>query len=148
MNPPRGVDARGVHWVKPRLVAEVSFAEWTNEGLLRQAAFQGLREDKAAKSVIKEGPEQNTPVRAASSGASKIPVRHRARAVERPSKKNEAAADGPTTVAGVTVSHPDRVLYPDQGFTKLALARYYECVSPWLLPHLQRSAPFDAGVLP
>jgi len=137
VNPPRSVEARGVHWVKPRLVAEVSFAEWTNEGLLRQAAFQGLREDKAAKSVIKEGPEQNTLVRAASSGASKIPVRRRARAVGRPSKKNEAAADGPTTVAGVTVSHPNRVLFPDQGFTKLALARYYECVSPWLLPHLQ-----------
>ena len=70
-------------------------------------------------------------------GASKIPVRRRARAAGSPSKKNEAAADGPTTVAGVTVSHPDRVLFPDQGFTKLALARYYERVSPWLLPHLQ-----------
>jgi len=137
VNPPRGVDARGVHWVKPRLVAEVSFAEWTNEGLLRQAAFQGLREDKAAKSVSKEGPGKRTPVRAASSGVSKMPIRRRARAAGSPSKKNEAAADGPTTVAGVTVSHPDRVLFPDQGFTKLALARYYERVSPWLLPHLQ-----------
>ncbi len=137
VNPPRGVDARGVHWVKPRLVAEVSFAEWTNEGLLRQAAFQGLREDKAAKAVIKEGPGKHTPMRAASSGVSKIPVRRRARAAESSSKKNEASVAGPTTVAGVTVSHPDRVLFPDQGFTKLALARYYECVSPWLLPHLQ-----------
>ncbi|HKO29887.1 MAG TPA: non-homologous end-joining DNA ligase, partial [Nitrospiraceae bacterium] len=61
VNPPNGLDARGVHWVKPRLVAEVSFAEWTNEGLLRQAAFQGLREDKPAKSVIKEGPGRSKP---------------------------------------------------------------------------------------
>jgi len=43
----------------------------------------------------------------------------------------------PASVAGVTVSHPSRVLFPDQGFTKIALARYYESVSPWLLPHLR-----------
>jgi bifunctional non-homologous end joining protein LigD len=137
VNPPSAVDAYGVHWVKPRLVAEVSFAEWTNEGLLRQAAFQGLREDKAAKSVIKEGPGKSTPVRTGSSGIPKIPIRRRARTAGNPAKKNEAAAEGATTVAGVTVSHPDRVLFPDQGFTKLALARYYEHVSTWLLPHLQ-----------
>ena len=52
--PPIGVDARGVHWTKPELVAEVAFAEWTSDGILRQASFQGLREDKVAKSVIKE----------------------------------------------------------------------------------------------
>jgi bifunctional non-homologous end joining protein LigD len=118
-------------------VAEVSFAEWTNEGLLRQAAFQGLREDKRAKSVIKEGPENNTPARAASREASKSRVRRRAGNAGSPSKKNKASADGSATVAGVTLSHPDRVLFPDQGFTKLSLARYYESVSIWLLPHLQ-----------
>ena len=53
---PIGVDARGVHWIKPELVAEVAFAEWTSEGILRQASFQGLREDKVATSVIKEEP--------------------------------------------------------------------------------------------
>ena len=137
VNPPSGVDSRGVHWVKPRLVAEVSFAEWTNEGLLRQAAFQGLRKDKAAKSVIKEGPGKSTPVRTNSSGAPKTPIRRRARMAGHPAKENETATKGPATVAGVTVSHPDRILYPGQGFTKLALARYYERVSTWLLPHLQ-----------
>ncbi|MEO5954980.1 MAG: DNA ligase D [Nitrospiraceae bacterium] len=137
VNPPSGAEARGVHWVKPRLVAEVAFAEWTNEGLLRQAAFQGLRKDKLAKSVIKEGPGNNTPARAAPSGASKMLTRRRARPAGSPSKKSKESADGPTTVAGVTLSHPERVLFPDQGVTKLALARYYECVSTWLLPHLQ-----------
>ncbi len=128
VNPPSGVDARGVHWVKPRLVAEVSFAEWTNEGLLRQAAFQGLRDDKAAKSVIKEGTGNTTPVRAARSAASEA---------GRQTRKRVASTEGPATVAGVTVSHPDRILFPDHGFTKLALAQYYEQVSQWLLPHLQ-----------
>ncbi len=58
VNPPTGADARGVHWVKPKLVAEVAFAQWTDEGLLRQAAFQGLREDKPARSVIHERPQK------------------------------------------------------------------------------------------
>ena len=137
VNPPSGVDARGVHWVKPRLVAEVSFAEWTNEGLLRQAAFLGLREDKPAKSVIKEEANNHTSTRAVSRGASKTSVRRHARTPRRSSKENEASADGPAAVSGVILSHPDRVLFPDQGFTKLALARFYDSISTWLLPHLQ-----------
>ncbi len=51
---PAGVEVLGVHWVKPDLVGEVKFAEWTHEGLVRQASFQGLREDKPAKSIIRE----------------------------------------------------------------------------------------------
>lgn len=137
VNPPRGVDARGVHWVKPRLVAEVAFAEWTSEGLLRQAAFQGLRKDKDAESVTKERTGTSTPMRANSNEVSKIPVRTREHMPSSPAKKNEAAAERSTKVAGVTISHPDRVLFPDQGLTKLALAQYYERISPWLLPHLQ-----------
>lgn len=136
VNPPTGMDARGVHWVKPRLVAEVSFAEWTHEGLLRQAAFQGLRKDKAAKSVIKEGPETSAPVQAASNEASKLPIRRGVPQQNSLSKKNETGSDGLAPVAGVTITHPDRVLFPEQGVTKLSLARYYERVSPWLLPHL------------
>lgn len=55
-NPPRGYEARGAHWVKPELVAEVSFTEWTNEGTLRHPSFQGLREDKKASDVVRERP--------------------------------------------------------------------------------------------
>ena len=137
VNPPRDVDARGVHWVKPRLVAEVSFAEWTNDGLLRQAAFQGLREDKPAKSVIHEGLGQNTPVRTASNDASNTSIRSPEPTAKRRSKRNPSSVEEPTTVAGVTLSHPGRILFSDQGLTKIGLAQYYESVSPWLLPHLQ-----------
>jgi bifunctional non-homologous end joining protein LigD len=53
-NPPRGAEARRSHWVRPELLAEVAFTEWTNEGTLRHPSFQGLREDKAAREVIRE----------------------------------------------------------------------------------------------
>jgi bifunctional non-homologous end joining protein LigD len=53
-NPPRGAEARRSHWVMPELVAEVAFTEWTNEGTLRHPSFQGLREDKPAREVVRE----------------------------------------------------------------------------------------------
>jgi DNA ligase D-like protein (predicted 3'-phosphoesterase) len=124
----------------PQLVAEVSFVEWTTEGLLRQAVFQGLREDKTAKSVIKEESGNGMLVRITSSGASRIPSRRPARAIGNSATKYEAAVDGSTTVAGVTVSHPHRVLFPERGFTKIGLARYYEHVISWLL-HIYKTGP-------
>jgi len=57
-NPPRGASARGVHWLEPKLVAEVSFTEWTSDGSIRHPSFQGLREDKALEEIVREGPTQ------------------------------------------------------------------------------------------
>jgi bifunctional non-homologous end joining protein LigD len=139
MNPPRGSEARGVHWLRPALVAEVAFAEWTHEGQLRQASFQGLREDKDARSVMHErpAPEASRPI------ADKTP---RPASSHRTRRKNSSPRDpvpsvpfpkGPAIIGGVTLSHPDRVLFPEQSVTKLALAQYYETVSEWILPHVQ-----------
>ena len=47
---------RGVHWVRPVLVAEVEFGEWTGDGKVRHASFQGLRADKSAREVVRETP--------------------------------------------------------------------------------------------
>lgn len=57
LNPPRGSDAQGVTWVRPHLVGEVEFAEWTEEGMVRHAAFRGLRQDKAAREITREKPQ-------------------------------------------------------------------------------------------
>lgn len=136
VNPPVGSEARGVHWVKPTLVAEVAFAEWTNEGQLRQASFQGLREDKDARSITHERPDStSSPDKAG--GNSRL-----ARSRRKPTNKetptvSTRSSDGAVIVSGVTLSHPDRVLFPEQGITKLALAQYYESVSEWILPHLE-----------
>jgi bifunctional non-homologous end joining protein LigD len=45
---------RAIQWVKPELVAQIRFVEWTGEGRLRHAAFLGLRQDKSAKDVVRE----------------------------------------------------------------------------------------------
>ena len=107
--------ARGAHWVKPELVAEVAFTEWTRDGLLRHPAFQGLREDKPAAQIVRETSRAPKPVRA-------HPI--------------AGGSDGPVEVAGVKLTHPDRVLFRDQAITKLGLARYYEAVADWMVPHV------------
>lgn len=114
----RPPDARGVRWVTPSMVVEVEFTERTRDGVLRHPAFRGLREDRDATEIRWQRAEQ-TP-------APPAPQRPRPASVKR----------GDAYVAGVRISHPDRVLYPEQGLTKVALARYYERYQDWVLPPL------------
>jgi bifunctional non-homologous end joining protein LigD len=62
VNPPRGFEAKGAHWVRPDLVAEWRFTEWSDDGALRHPSFQGLRADKKAAEVVREEP-QATPAK-------------------------------------------------------------------------------------
>lgn len=115
-NPP---SSRGVHWVKPALVAEVQFAEWTQEGRLRHPSFKGLRSDKAPREIRAE--RSMTPPT--------TPGRHPS------SKASPAMVDG-STVAGVSISNPDRMLFPELGLTKKDIADYFASVADWILPHV------------
>jgi bifunctional non-homologous end joining protein LigD len=98
------------HWVEPTLVASVRFTNWTRDGRMRHPTFEGMREDKPASEVQRERPRK----RAA------------------PAKR---AADV-EQVAGVRLTHPDRALWPEVGVTKLELARFYETIADWILPHV------------
>jgi len=131
-NAPRG--GTGIHWLQPSLVAEIQFAGWTADGMVRQAAFKGLRDDKPAEEVEAETPAPAGTALASPAGAVRPSIKT-GNAVGEPK-----AAPGRATVSGVVITHPDKVLWPaeaDQPVgTKLDLARYFEAVGAHLLPHV------------
>lgn len=103
---------RGAMWVKPELVAQVRFATWTADNLVRQAAFLGLREDKEAKDVRREDVEA-------------------APRAKRDVKKADTPGHAP-----VRLTHPEKVLDAESGMTKQMLADYYWAVAERMLPHV------------
>ena len=134
-NPPTGSRRRGVTWVQPELVGEVEFSEWTSDGRLRQPSFQGLREDKPAEEVVREKPKSPAAVENASQNDSpkKRPTKKRGPAR---SKASSTTGKNDIAIAGVRLTNPDRVLYPEQGLTKRDLAEYYERIADWILPYV------------
>jgi bifunctional non-homologous end joining protein LigD len=129
-----GAASRGVHWVKPELVAEVAFAAWTADGLLRHAVFQGIREDKRPGEIMRE-----VPVDRSTDGATPTkPDSKRTPVSSPPARTGNAHARTPSTelVAGIRLTHPDRILYPEQQITKRDLAGYYTAVASFILPHV------------
>jgi bifunctional non-homologous end joining protein LigD len=87
-------EARQVRYVRPELIAEIDFRGWTGDGLLRQASFHGLREDKHPREVVRE----------TTMATNAAPERSK---------------------SSVTLTHPDRIYWPDEGVTKEGLADYY-----------------------
>lgn len=133
-NPFGGKDAprkkTGMHWLKPDLVAEIEFAGFTGTGMIRQAAFKGLRPDKPAKEVEAEAPAPSDQIEIAE------PAPKRSR--KGPERSSTDSSEG--VVMGVALSRPDKILWPDQGdgaITKLDLATYFESVGGWMIEHLK-----------
>ncbi|MFL6736202.1 MAG: DNA ligase D [Sphingomonas sp.] len=112
-------DRKGAHWIAPRLVAEIAFAEFTDDGILRHPSFVGLREDKPASQVIVETPKHMEEV-------TKQPKPRSAR-----TKKKVASATAEDF--GIAISSPDRVIFPELGLTKKDLADYYARVEPLIM---------------
>jgi bifunctional non-homologous end joining protein LigD len=140
-NAPKLRHSERPQWVRPELVAQVRFAEWTEAGILRQPLFLGLREDKSARDVRREteaimaGKTQSS-TRAASGG-----TRAASANTQAASQKKRPAATAPagrdaTGSAGLKLTHPQRVLFPTDGVTKQQLAEYLEAVATVLWPHL------------
>jgi bifunctional non-homologous end joining protein LigD len=108
---------RRAHWVKPVLLAEVTFSEWTKDGHVRHPVFHSVRTDKPAKAIVREKPVHQVAAK-----------RNKAEA------EPEAAATMP---ANFKVSHADRVVDPTTGIAKVEVVRFYGLVAPLMMEHLK-----------
>lgn len=108
--PPGAAEARGVHWLRPQLLAEVAYAQMTRDGVVRHSVFHGLRDDKPATAIDLERAMPKTP-------ASKT--------------------SAPPSLGTLHLTHPDRVIDASSGATKRQVAEYYAQVAEWILPQLE-----------
>jgi bifunctional non-homologous end joining protein LigD len=139
---------RDVNWVEPKMVIESQFRGWTHDGLVRQAAFKGVREDKPAKEVVRELPAVlDKPAKTPDDRAQAAKVAAEATKIMAKKSKAKAAAGGrqraakpvsgkPGKESDVRFTHPDRVYWVDVGVTKQDLAEYYRSVWEWMAPHV------------
>jgi bifunctional non-homologous end joining protein LigD len=125
---PKGV-SRGVHWVKPQLVAQISFSNWTRDNLVRQASFKGLREDKPAKEVVRENAE---PAAEVANAVKKHSVVEKSKLALKTTPGKSSASSN----TDLPITHPDKVLDWESGMTKLVLANYYLAIADHMLPHV------------
>jgi bifunctional non-homologous end joining protein LigD len=136
-----GID-RKAHWVKPLLLAEVSFGQWTDTGHIRHSVFHGLRADKKASGITREKPvatktvESNPPAKSARATAKKSASAKTSAATSQDNSSDVSKSSG-RVPPNLKVSHPERIVDSSTGLTKLDLIRYYALVAPLMMPHLK-----------
>jgi bifunctional non-homologous end joining protein LigD len=142
-DPPRGYEAKGAHWIRPELVAEIAFTEWSRDGALRHPSFQGLRPDKKAADVVRERPaDKPASAKKTAKNTSKAPAAKAAARKTAPARGPAAKrapprkSDEKLEIAGVAISNPGKLYFPEAGITKADLVQYYVDVAPLLLPHI------------
>lgn len=132
VNPPNRTEARKVHWISPRLVAEVAFSGWTREQRLRHPVYKELREDKAAGDIRRETilPKQAAVREKPENPDNYHPKNHK----QTPTPTRMGKID--TSMKQVRLTNAERIYYPELGVTKADLADYYQQISCYILPHV------------
>lgn len=115
--PPEPKKNEIITWLEPELVAEIKFAEWTEENLLRQASFKGLRTDKDPRDIKREIAEE---------------VNEMEGSMEEPKKTTGSGM----VIKGIKITNPGKVVFEEPKTTKVDIIRYYEMVSDRMLPYV------------
>jgi bifunctional non-homologous end joining protein LigD len=135
-----------VTWLKPQLVCEVSYAEMTEDGVMRHPSFEGLREDKKAKDVMRENPvktkeavkstaKKAAPKKTSSAGKLLKPVSTK----ERKTLLNPKEETQVKEINGheLKFSNLSKIFWPKEKYTKRDLINYYYQAAPYILPYLK-----------
>lgn len=104
-------------WVKPKIIVEINFSEWTQEGMLRHPSFKGIRHDKKPDKITRE-----------------IPLSLK-KIVKK--KTSNPSSESQSSNLKFPFTNPDKILYPEDHITKLDLAKYYDAIQEWILPFVK-----------
>ena len=129
--PSKAVAGRKHHWVRPTLIAEVSFSEWTAAGAVRHAVFQGLREDKPATAITRENATHVETI------VDKHSVDKHSVDKQVVDKQTEPGSPEGKLPASLKITHGERVIDKQSGVTKLELVRYYALVGALMMEHVK-----------
>jgi len=116
-----------ITWLEPELVAEIKFTGWTEDHLLRQASFKGLRTDKEPRDIKKESADDKT--------QSDKKMKEK----QSPAQNSEGTMKGnddSIIINGIKITSPDKVIFEDPEITKADVVRYYAKVSERMLPYV------------
>lgn len=133
-NPPKAE----VVWVKPEVVAEISFRTVATDGTLRHPSFKGLREDKNAKDIVREKPVKVSEIISEESHLSKSKVISTPVAYERKTLLNPSEETQTRNIDGHDLKFPNlsKVFWPEENVTKRDMLNYYYQVAPFILPYM------------
>jgi len=134
--PPEQRKGEKVFWVTPELIAEIKFQEWTDENLLRQASFKGLREDKNSKEVVRE--RGNTVKNSTETGEQLDDITPQVGNTEKTGRKTDKKKKTRSSVMvkGIKITSPDKDMYDGLNLTKEQVARYYDMISARMMPYV------------
>jgi len=133
-NPPKAT----VKWVKPKVVAEISYREQTRGGAIRQPSFKGLREDKKPSEVVREIPASTNELvkenKLVKQKIIKPPMKKERKTVLNPKEETQTRIIGGNEIRFTNLS---KVFWPKEGYTKRDMINYYYQVAPYILPYMK-----------
>jgi bifunctional non-homologous end joining protein LigD len=127
---------RGIHWIKPELVAQIKYSEWTETGSLRHPVFIALRNDKKPKEVTREKATETDTVVKDEKSTAKVSTASKSKTTKKSTVKKDDNTPG-YDKDKVEVTNPDKIFWPDLGITKGDVIAYYNEMTGYLLPYIQ-----------
>lgn len=121
---------KNITWLKPKYICQIKFLTWTDNRILRQPSFLGLREDKNLEEVKIEMPILGSPTQGADDHTKQKRVKQKS------SDSLSTLSNKKMQALSLPIKNVDKIFYPQVGLTKLAVASYYDAISEWILPHL------------